>query len=185
MPTLVNQSEPARCRVAKWFQRRVTRWFRRRVLLARSPWEPRAFWHGVRGDQENFNVCRVRKTKLRVMKTRNLHRKPALIVNARWAAYATAGAASAFTCANSAEAAIHYSGFIGSFSGQNGTKGLTVQLDQPGDSFLLRRYVTFFTSDAYAHFGVRGLTGAGFAGFYCPTVPQVASVSNLGRGQFI
>jgi hypothetical protein len=119
------------------------------------------------------------------MKRKACHRTPALIANARWAAYATAGAASAFTCANSAEAAIHYSGFIGSFSGQNGTKGLTVQLDQPGDSFLLRRYVTFFTSDAYAHFGVRGLAGAGFAGFYCPNVPQVASVYKLGRGQFI
>jgi len=39
-------------------------------------------------------------------------RKPAILTNSRWLAYATAGAASAFTCASSAEADIHYSGLI-------------------------------------------------------------------------
>lgn len=34
------------------------------------------------------------------------------ISNSRWATYAAAGAASALTCANSAEAEIHYSGPI-------------------------------------------------------------------------
>jgi hypothetical protein len=119
------------------------------------------------------------------MKTRSLNRTPILIAKARWAAYATAGAASAFTCGHSAEAAIHYSGIIRSYSGHRGTKGLSVQLDQPGDSFRLRRYVTFFSSAPYAYFGVRGLAGAGFAGFYCPNTPRVASVSKLSSGQFI
>jgi hypothetical protein len=120
------------------------------------------------------------------MKLKRTHAgKPAVIANSRWFAYATAGAASAFTCAHSADAAIHYSGIIRSYSGHRGTKGLSVQLDQPGDSFRLRRYVTFFSSAPYAHFGVRGLAGAGFAGFYCPNVPQVASVSKLSIGQFI
>jgi MYXO-CTERM domain-containing protein len=119
------------------------------------------------------------------MKSKTLHRKPASIAKGRWAAYATAGAASAFTCANSAEAAIHYSGIIGSYSGRERTKSFRLQLDQPGDTFRLRHYVTLFTSDVYAHFGVRGLAGAGFAGFYCPSNPQLAGVSKLSRGQFI
>ena len=46
------------------------------------------------------------------MKANTLRRKPASIAKKRWAAYAAAGAASAFTCANSAEATIHYSGRI-------------------------------------------------------------------------
>ena len=119
------------------------------------------------------------------MKSKTLHRKPASIAKGRWAAYATAGAASAFTCANSAEAAIHYSGIIGSYSGRERTKSFRLQMDQPGDTFRLRHYVTLFTSDVFAHFGVRGLAGAGFAGFYCPSNPQLAGVSKLSRGQFI
>jgi hypothetical protein len=119
------------------------------------------------------------------MKSKTLHRKPASIAKGRWAAYATAGAASAFTCANSAEAFIHYSGIIGSYSGRQRTKSFRLQLDQPGDTFRLRHYVTLFTSDVFAHFGVRGLAGAGFAGFYCPSNPQLAGVSKLSRGQFI
>jgi hypothetical protein len=118
------------------------------------------------------------------MKT--VKRKPASIPNSRWLAYATAGAASAFTCANSAEATIHYSVIIRSYSGDDkGTKSLRVQLDRPGDSFRLRRYETLFTSSAFDHFGVRGLAGGGFAGFYCPSSPRVASASRLSRGAFI
>ena len=45
--------------------------------------------------------------------------------------------------------------------------------------------MTLFTSDVYAHFGVRGLAGAGFAGFYCPNFSQQAYVSKLTRGQFV
>jgi MYXO-CTERM domain-containing protein len=45
--------------------------------------------------------------------------------------------------------------------------------------------VTHFTSDVYDHFSARGLAGAGFAGFYCPNSPQVASVTKLTRGQLI
>ena len=115
---------------------------------------------------------------------RTRSRKPPVIANSRWLAYATAGAASAFTCA-SAEATIHYSGIIGQYSGRERTKSFRLQLDQPGDTFRLRHYVTLFTSDVFDHFGVRGLAGAGFAGFYCPSNPQHAGVSKLSRGQFI
>ena len=118
------------------------------------------------------------------MRTKSLRRKAASIVKGRWAAYATAGAASAFTCANSAEASIHYSGIIGAFFGWDRTKSARFQLDQPGDSFGLRHFVDFsFTGTA--KFGIFGQASAGFAGFYCPSNPQVASVSKLSRGELI
>jgi hypothetical protein len=117
------------------------------------------------------------------MKTKPL-RKVASIAKGRWAAYATAGAASAFTCANSAEASIHYSGIIGEWFGWWATKSDRFQLDQPGDSFRLRHAVSFsFTG--FAHFGIFGQASAGFAGFYCPSNPQIKSVSNLNRGALI
>jgi hypothetical protein len=46
------------------------------------------------------------------MKSPMLRQKIRSISNSRWAAYAAAGAASALTCANSAEAEIHYSGNV-------------------------------------------------------------------------
>ena len=118
------------------------------------------------------------------MKTKTLHRKPASIAKGRWAAYATAGAASAFTCANSAEATIHYSGILGEWFGWSDTKSARFQLDQPGDSFGLRHFVDFsFTGTA--KFGIFGQASAGFAGFYCPSNTQIASVSKLSRGELI
>jgi hypothetical protein len=123
------------------------------------------------------------------MKTKKLRRKHASIAKGRWAAYATAGAASAFTCANSAEATIHYSGRIGEFFGSSQDKSAHFPLGQPGYSIRLRHSL-FFQGTAsyggYAHFGIRGREGAAFAGFYnpCPSA-HVASVSNLNRGQLI
>jgi hypothetical protein len=116
-------------------------------------------------------------------------RKPAVVTNSRWLAYATAGAASAFTCANSAEATIHYSGRIGEFFGSGCDKSARFQLDQPGDSFRLRHSLSFCGTGSYGgtvHFGILGLAGAAFAGFYnpCPSA-HVVSVSNLNRGQLI
>ena len=46
------------------------------------------------------------------MKSPRLRQKIRSISNSRWATYAAAGAASALTCANSAEAEIHYSGHV-------------------------------------------------------------------------
>jgi hypothetical protein len=112
-------------------------------------------------------------------------RKSAFITNPRWAAYATAGAASAFTCANSAEATIHYSGRIGEYFPPLITKNARFQLDQPGDSIRLRHYVTAFTSSGFAYFGIRGRAGNAVAGFYCPNDSQIASVSKLNPGDLI
>jgi hypothetical protein len=119
------------------------------------------------------------------MKTKSLRRKAASIARGRWAAYATAGAASAFTCANSAEATIHYSGIIREFFHFRDSD--VFQLDQPGDSFRLR-HIAFVGTHSYGgtvHFGILGRTGASVAGFYCPSNPHVVSVSKLSRGQLI
>ena len=118
-------------------------------------------------------------------------KKPAVITNSRWLAYATAGAASAFTCANSAEAAIHYSGLIRANLGKYcvGTQSVRFQLDQPGDSIRLRHSWDLTSCSVsyggFAHFGVLGLAGASVAGFYCPSNPQVVSASKLSRGELI
>jgi hypothetical protein len=127
------------------------------------------------------------------MKPKRIHaRKPAAIANTRWLAYATAGAASAFTCAHSAEATIHYSGLIRANLGKYcvGTQSVRFQLDQPGDSIRVRHSWNITScSDSYggyAHFGVTGRAGNGLAGFYnaCP-IGHVVSVSNLKHGAFI
>jgi hypothetical protein len=120
------------------------------------------------------------------MKT--LRRKPASIAKGRWAAYATVGAASAFTCANSAEATIHYSGRINQiFDGCRGDIA-TFPLDQPGDFIRLKASVSFCSTDygGGAYFAVGGLAGASFAGRYNTCAqPGLNSVSRLRRGQLV
>jgi hypothetical protein len=121
----------------------------------------------------------------RFMKTRR--RKPASIAKTRWVAYATAGAASAVTCVDSAQATIHYSGLI------NRTLHYdyrTFRLDQTGAYFYLDHtphyYSTYSIRGASADFGIGALAGASFAGFYtCAYNPEVASISNLDRGEVI
>jgi len=103
------------------------------------------------------------------MKTRSLNRTPILIAKARWAAYATAGAASAFTCSHSAEAAIHYSGRIDLIFGFIHDRSAHFQLDQLGDSFFLQHSYDLSGTNHYsgfARFGIVGLAGASFAGFF-------------------
>jgi hypothetical protein len=94
------------------------------------------------------------------MKTKKLRRKPVSIAKGRWAAYATAGAASAFISANSAEATIHYSGRINQKFHYH---SVTFQLDQLGDSFYLSHephyYSTYSIRGASAHFGINALAG--------------------------
>ena len=113
-----------------------------------------------------------------------------MITNSRWLAYATAGAASAFSCANAVEASIHYSGIIGEYLGSScEDKSARFQLDQPGDSFRLRHSLAFGCTASYggyAHFGVLGLAGASVAGFYCPSNPQVVNYRvRLDHSEFV
>jgi hypothetical protein len=120
---------------------------------------------------------------------RSRSKKPAAITNSRWLAYATAGAASAFTSANSAEATIHYSGRIGEvFDGCHGDFA-TFRLNARGVFFRLIDDV-FICSSPYgggAYFGMFAPYGASFAGFYnaCNGYNALASVSRLRRGDLI
>jgi hypothetical protein len=118
-----------------------------------------------------------------------LKSKSASIPNSRWLAYATAGAASAFICTQSAEAAIHYSGRIGKKFGSGDDKSARFPLDQPGDSIQLRHNLRFCCESSYggaASFGVAGRAGYSLAGFYrtCGSV-RIVSVSKLKYGGFV
>jgi hypothetical protein len=118
-----------------------------------------------------------------------LKRKSASIPNPRWLAYATAGVASAFAAANSAEAAIHYSGRIGTKFGSGDDKSVRFPLDQQGDSIQLRHNLRFCCFSSYggaAYFGVVGRAGNSLAGFYrtCGSV-RIESVSKLKYGGFV
>jgi hypothetical protein len=121
---------------------------------------------------------------------KNLRRKPASITKTRWAAYATAGAASAFTYANSAEATIHYSGRIGQIFDGCDRITETFPLGSAGAFFRLRDSVVFCSTlyGGGAYFGVFARYGASFAGFYnqpCNNTNNLASVSRLQRGDLI
>jgi hypothetical protein len=109
-----------------------------------------------------------------------LKHKSASIPNSRWLAYATAGAASAFACAHSAEGTIHYSGPINQVIRR--TDRVTFQLDQPGDYIRLSdRTGTFY--EPYFQFGVGGLAGASIVGFL--TTFGWPFASHLKRGQLV
>jgi hypothetical protein len=111
-------------------------------------------------------------------------RESTVITNSRWLAYATAGAASAFTCVNSAEATIHYSGLINQiFTGESVASFRLGRLDEFINFRHFKHYYGSHTLD-----GGSALFGAASAaGFYvtCVYDPENASLSNLSRGQAI
>jgi hypothetical protein len=111
---------------------------------------------------------------------RSRSRNSAVITNSRWLTYATAGAASAFACAHSAEGTIHYSGEINRIINRN--VYVTFQLDQPGD------YIRLFDRTGTAYhgydwFGAHGRAGGSVVGFY--PICCFAEAYNLERGQLI
>jgi hypothetical protein len=117
-------------------------------------------------------------------------RKPAVITNSRWLAYATASAASALVCANSAEATIQYSGRINQVFDGCDRITATFHLSTRLAFFRLVDSVVFCetTYGGGAYFGVFGRYGASFAGFYnpsCNNKNELASVSRLQRGDLI
>ncbi len=117
-----------------------------------------------------------------------LKRNSASIPNSRWLAYATAGVASAFAAANSAEGTIHYSGPINRiFKGCAGT--VNFRLDRPGDFIRLKHSSLgcFSSYSGSAFFNVGAVAGASIAGFYndCGQSRGGVSASNLKRGQLI
>ena len=111
------------------------------------------------------------------------NRKPSLIANKRWAAYATAGAATALVAgSNSAEASIHYFIIRDKTFGWPRDGQVAFQLDHPGDSF-------FFNHGNYG-----GCNTAGFfitnlsslrAGFRAQGRHDYYYVSKLNFGQNI
>ena len=113
-----------------------------------------------------------------------LKNRSASISNSRWLAYTTAGAATAFAAANSAEATIHYSGPIHQIFRECDVASF--RLDRPGDFIRLRHssFLVCSSSDnGNAFFNVVGIAGASIAGFYHDC--RYASASNLKRGQLI
>lgn len=105
------------------------------------------------------------------MKTKRARFKKSAVVNkSRWAAYATAGAATAIAGANSAEADIHYSGpinqhFQGTFGAGNYDVGY-FPLDAPGNSFgLIHIMANAASTQGVARFINSGMANGAFAGF--------------------
>jgi len=126
-----------------------------------------------------------------IMKSKPIRsRKPAVITNSRWLAYATASAASALAGANSADAFIHYSGRIDQvFDGCNQDVA-TFSLSTRGNFFRLTDQVEFCNTEygGGAYFGIFARYGASFAGRYNPSCNRfnyLASVSRLHRGDLI
>jgi len=109
-----------------------------------------------------------------------------VVSTSRWLAYATAGAATALTCAPSAEAEIHYSGVINAKFSNNIEKqfqlvpGVVLQL-----SHQIHYYGTSTKDGGSAFVNIFG-PEASVAGFYtCASNSDVASVSNLARSDHI
>jgi hypothetical protein len=119
------------------------------------------------------------------MKSKGTHaRNPAAVANTRWLAYATAGAASAFAGANSAEGTIHYSGPINQIF-KSCARTHSFQLDRPGDFIRLRHTQLGCSSyNGTGLFNVGARAGASIAAFYNSGL-NLISASNLKRGQLI
>jgi PEP-CTERM motif-containing protein len=133
-----------------------------------------------------------------IMKTRHARsRKSAAISNSRWAAYATAGAATALAAVNTAEADIHWSGPVneqiqGTF-GLGNFDRVYFELDAPGNSFGLIHIMAssgsaegvarFFASNTYYGNPIAGA----FAGFFAAGfnyVSKLASGNNISANSF-
>ncbi len=117
------------------------------------------------------------------MKMKKLRRtKPLSLSNSRWAAYATAGAATALGCAATTEeavASIHYSGPINQFF--SGTQAY-FQLDQPGDS--INPFHTGSSGGGIALFFMYGIAAGSVAGFVAGSfqyASKLASGINLNN----
>ena len=138
-----------------------------------------------RASHFRLDSARVRLLFLVTVKTTPTRpRKSATIPNSRWLAYATAGAASAFAAANSAEGTIHYSGPINQVF-NSCAKTATFQLDRPGDFIHLRHTQLGCSSyNGTGLFNVGALAGASIAAFYS-SKGNIISASNLKRGQVI
>ena len=102
------------------------------------------------------------------------------LTNSRWAAYATAGAATALAGVGTAEADIHYSGPINQlFSAPPGGSVAATFALAPGASFIPVHLATTSGFEGIALIGFRGAVSAAFNGI----TGGYAYVSRLGAGQ--
>jgi len=102
----------------------------------------------------------------------------------RWTAYAAAGAASALTCANSAEAEIHYSGNVGRQLTGNARASLPLS---NGASLVFRNIFGGFASHYLQHFFffMRGVTsGSAWEGPIHHWIVPLGKGENVSAGRF-
>ena len=95
----------------------------------------------------------------------------------RWTAYAAAGAASALTCANSAEAEIHYSGNVG----RQLTGNARASLPLSNDASLV--FINIFGGTTFLQhflFVIKGVTSGSAWGGHSPPLDSPAG---LGSGR--
>jgi MYXO-CTERM domain-containing protein len=111
------------------------------------------------------------------MKVNKLRFKPASIAKTRWAAYATAGAATALAGSQSVDAAIHYSGVLNVKFPPHRDRVHKFQLDQPGDFLSFAHFASF-----PGHFAAYGIVSGYFRGY---TTSSRGHVSKLSFGQEI
>jgi hypothetical protein len=112
------------------------------------------------------------------MGTKNLRRKSVSVANSRWAAYATAGAATAIAGVNSAEAGIHYSGPLN--IAVNNTATAHQAFDMAADFFQLVQSPSF--NGGFAGFYIKGAGTAMFRGSAGGNTGQFRYPSKLGSG---
>jgi hypothetical protein len=110
------------------------------------------------------------------MKSTRLRRKAvAQVSNARWVAYATAGAATAIAGVNTAEADIHYSGVINQvFNAPPGTFAYATLPLAAGASSTPIHYRFSSGTRGFAGFAVHGAVSGAFNGFYSGGFPYVS-----------
>ena len=102
--------------------------------------------------------------------------KPAFIAKARWAAYATAEAATALAGSQSVDAAIHYSGVLNVRFPADRDRIKTFPLDQTGDSLVFEHVNNTCES---ALFSINGIVSAAFIGYH--GVRYFVSKLNFGQ----
>jgi len=111
-------------------------------------------------------------------------RRSSVIANGRWAAYASAGAATMVAFAPSAEAEVHYSGIVDyDFAAHDGFGSFPLD---PGVA-LAMRVGTPGSSDAFGHVKVAGATGVfvgRLAAYTSPFASSLPAQVRLSRQQF-
>jgi hypothetical protein len=125
----------------------------------------------------------------RLMKTlRKQQRKINSITNGRWAAYMAAAAATTLAGADSAKAAIHYSGLLNQKIGPR--DAVTFELDPDGGSFVVSHFNFVGGSSNYnaggeAYFGIDGGVSASVNGVSINCGDDLVCASKLERGAVI